>query len=162
MKYFALNPYKIYITDHVLNLLSSYKQLRSKTHESGGILLGQIKDDCIYILKASTPSKEDKSSRTTFDRSLQKAQIIIDYEFENSNQKTIYLGEWHTHPENFPKPSKIDIKMIISQLKENKLNEPFVICIIQGRKGIYIGKAENGKMSGIVVKDSELSNDTKT
>lgn len=149
MKRFELDQYSIYISEHVLSLLADYKQLKCNSHESGGILLGQVKDKEIYILKISIPSKLDKSSRTSFKRDRQKAQIIIDHEFQNSGQKTIYLGEWHTHPENYPKPSIVDVNMILSQQVENKLNEPFVLLLIQGLKGLFLGKAENKKIKGI-------------
>lgn len=45
----------------------------------------------------------------------------------NSGQKTIYIGEWHTHPENYPNPSGVDNKMIVQQYFKNRINEPFLI-----------------------------------
>jgi len=98
MKKLAVGKYSVFIVDHVLNRLSNSKQKKRKQNESGGILLGQIKDENIYIMRISEPTSHDRSSRTSFVRKREKAQIIIDYEFANSDNKTIYLGEWHTHP----------------------------------------------------------------
>jgi len=128
----------INITSSAIDVIEKYKQITKKSKESGGILLGQIIGKEVYILKVSIPNKFDKASRHSFNCNKDAAQVIINYEFINSGKKTIYLGEWHTHPENYPKPSDIDKKMIIKQYFKNKLNEPFLILIIQGLKGLYI------------------------
>ena len=113
--------------------------------ESGGILLGQVVDKTIYITKVSTPNRFDKSGRYKFVRNKKAAQIIIDHEFINSNGKTIYLGEWHTHPENKPSPSNIDIKMLSQQFKKNKINEEYLLLIIRGLQQIYIAFYDGNK-----------------
>jgi integrative and conjugative element protein (TIGR02256 family) len=138
MKEIIRNKTSIFISDSVFELFESYKQFGLTDNESGGILLGQIIEKGIYILRASTPNKFDKSSRYSFECNKDAAQVIINYEFLNSNKKTIYIGEWHTHPEKNPTPSGIDKSMIIGQFKKNKLNEPFLILIIQGLNGFYI------------------------
>lgn len=134
----------ILITRSVLNIFEKYKQTSKNTNESGGILLGQVTDDKVYILKVTTPNKFDKASRYSFDCNKDAAQVIIDYEFINSGHKTIYIGEWHTHPENYPNPSGIDKRMVNNQYFKNKLNEPFLILIIQGLIGFYVA-IFNGK-----------------
>ena len=35
--------------------------------------------------------------------------MIIDLEYANSNGKIQYIGEWHTHPQINPYPSKLDL-----------------------------------------------------
>lgn len=134
-----LQHYNIILSDAVLKILSSFRQIRKSQNEAGGILLGQIVGNNIYVLKASIPSKFDKATRYSFIRDKDIAQIIVDYEFHNSDRKTIYLGEWHTHPENTPIPSSQDKRMIGGQKKSGKLNESFLLLIIQGIKGIYVG-----------------------
>jgi integrative and conjugative element protein (TIGR02256 family) len=135
---------EILIARSILNLIEKFKQTSKNANESGGILLGQVTDDKVYILKFTTPNKFDKASRYSFDCNKDAAQVIIDYEFINSERKTIYIGEWHTHPENYPNPSGVDKRMIDNQYFKNKLNEPFLILIIQGLKGLYVA-IFNGK-----------------
>lgn len=135
---------KIKITRSALDVIERFKQDTKSAKESGGILLGQVKEKEVYILKVTTPNKFDKASRYSFDCNKDAAQVIIDYEFINSGQKTIYIGEWHTHPENYPNPSGIDKKMIGKQYFKNRLNEPFLILLIQGLKGLYVA-IYNGK-----------------
>jgi len=145
----TLQKYKIFIAPSVVSILAGYKQIHRKDCEAGGILLGQINEDGIYILKASIPNSRDKRSRMSFIRDRDRAQLIINHEFANSGGKTIYLGEWHSHPEKFPSPSSVDKAMIKDQFKKNKINEPFLIFIIQGISGIYIGLIADGEISGV-------------
>lgn len=127
-----------------LNVFSHFKQTGNK-HEKGGILLGQcLENNKILVTKATTPTLFDKSHRYSFHRDKKSAQLFINYEFLNSLGKTIYIGEWHTHPEDYPAPSSTDIKMIKNQFKKNLINENFLLMAIVGRKGFYIGYF-NGK-----------------
>lgn len=146
MKEIIRNKTTIFISDSVLELIKSFKQFGATNYESGGILLGQISEKGIYILRASTPNKFDKSSRYSFECNKDAAQVIINYEFQNSDKKTIYIGEWHTHPEKNSTPSGIDKSMIIGQFKKNKLNEPFLILMIQGLSELYIALWDGKKL----------------
>ena len=129
-----------------MNLIERFKQTHKKDSEAGGILLGQVTEKNVYILKVTIPNKFDSASRCSFDCNKDAAQIIINYEFFNSGQKTIYIGEWHTHPEDYPNPSVVDNKMIDKQYFKNKLNEPFLILIIQGLKGLYAAIFDGKKL----------------
>lgn len=153
MKSFTLDALNIHIDDHVLETMARYKQLKIKQPESGGILLGQVREKDVYILKVSMPTQFDEASRYSFDRNKKVAQIIIDYEFINSDRKTIYLGEWHTHPENIPSPSSQDKKMVKDQFIYNRLNEAFVLFIIMGLKGFFLGKFDGKNHVGIECKE---------
>ncbi|WP_086029119.1 Mov34/MPN/PAD-1 family protein [Tenacibaculum holothuriorum] len=154
MRIITLGSYKIHFTDDVLLLMAQFKQINSKQHEAGGILLGQVKENNIYITRISFPSESDKSSRYSFYRNKKNAQAIIDYEFHNSNKRTIYLGEWHTHPEDLPNPSDTDRKMINDQFSKNKLNEPFLLQYIQGLKGFYLALIEKDSNKEVRICDN--------
>lgn len=131
------NNIKIIIDNNVEELFLKFIQTKNKS-EQGGILLGSIKDNEIIINRASIPTVFDKSTRFSFERNKRSAQMAIDYEYLNSNGRIIYLGEWHTHPENNPTPSGTDLKMIKTQFEKNKINENFLIMIIIGLKGKYV------------------------
>lgn len=137
---------KIIISDSVISILERYKQLKKTDKEAGGIIIGQIKEDEIYVMKISTPNLFDRSSRYRFECDKDAAQIIIDYEFYNSGGKSIYLGEWHTHPERIPTPSSVDKKMIERQYKKNILNEPFLLLLIQGAEKTYLAMCDGKKL----------------
>jgi len=138
MERYKLPDYELIIQPDALKIMKSFIQNDKKKHESGGILLGQIKDSKIYVQNVSTPNKFDKSGRYYFHRDKDAAQIIIDYEFANSCGSVIYLGEWHTHPEAAPSPSTQDMRMIKGQYNSGTLNVPFVLMIIQGTCKIFV------------------------
>lgn len=135
----ALQGKRFYFTDEVVAILDFHKQRKSNDHEKGGIVLGKIQDNNIIINRLSVPTELDKSSRYNFERHRLSAQIIIDYEFHNSNKQVTYLGEWHTHPEDNPSPSKTDLKMIQQQILSNIIHTDFLVLMIQGRKKLYFG-----------------------
>ncbi len=155
MRLTKIGKYNVYFTKDVLLLISKFIQSKQKQYEAGGILLGQVKENNIYITRVSFPSNQDKSSRFSFSRNKDYAQAIIDFEFHNSNKRTIYLGEWHTHPEELPTPSTTDRKMIKDQFSKNKLNEPFLLQYIQGTKGFYLALLEPKNFNEIQVKEED-------
>ncbi len=147
MTEYNLGKNNVHIADSVMDLISNFRQTKSTDNEAGGILIGQIKDNNIYILKASIPNKFDKPSRYNFECDKEIAQIIIEHEFYNSEKKSIYFGEWHTHPQDIPIPSNIDKSMIYNQFRLNRLNEPFLILIIQGNSDLYVGFYDGKKLN---------------
>lgn len=134
-----IGEFNVFISEKVIKNIERYKQDTREMNESGGIILGQVLNHNIFILNFSNPCKNDKSTRYSFERDKKNAQKLIDFEFIDSNGKTIYLGEWHTHPENSPVPSNQDIKMIKEQFKKNKLNEKFILLFILGIQDFFIG-----------------------
>lgn len=134
-----LNKIKIIVHQIPLEIFERFTQYKKNQKESGGVILGKIINDQVHILRLSIPNSLDKSSRTNFERNKVAAQIIIDYEFINSNGQMIYLGEWHTHPENYPTPSPQDRKMLKEQFINNQLNVPYLLLIIKGIFGTHVG-----------------------
>jgi len=138
-----INKYDIVLHSQPISIVEKFTQYKKKDPESGGIILGKIIDKQINILKLSIPTPLDNSSRANFERNKVSAQIILDYEFYNSGGQLIYLGEWHTHPESFPSPSSIDLKMLKNQFSNNKLNTDFLILMIKGTEGMYLRIIDN-------------------
>ena len=136
---FNISNYDIHLHIQPKKILENFTQCKSTDPEAGGIILGKIIDNQINILKLSIPTSLDRSSRRNFERNKLGAQIILDYEFHNSNGQLVYLGEWHTHPESNPTPSKTDLQMLRRQFKDNSLNTDFLILLIKGIKSLYIG-----------------------
>lgn len=140
----VLSKYTISLSDNALNILNQYRQVGRNSFESGGIILGQVENGKVYVTKLSIPNQLDKANKTYFERHQLPAQLIINHEFHNSDGKTIYLGEWHTHPELHPTPSHMDIKMLQKQFEMNTINIDCIFLIIQGISHVYIGEY-NGK-----------------
>ena len=132
-----IENYTLFLSPEVMKILDMYIQRQLNDPESGGIILGRIIADNIEVQRLSLPTAIDKCTRTTFERQHLSAQIIINYEFANSNGQVTYLGEWHTHPEDHPTPSATDLKMIKEQFKQNKIHTDFLILFIQGHKSLF-------------------------
>ena len=138
-----LGNLSIKISIEVLEKMKIFIQDESHKLEAGGILIGHYLDDNKFsITDVSLPCKFDKSSRFNFTRSKKNAQNIINKIFKESNGKKIYLGEWHTHPEDYPTPSCMDNKSILEQVQGNILNSEIIFMLIVGRNGIYISSVE--------------------
>lgn len=152
-----VNKYTIVIHREPLEILNSFTQNSIKAPESGGIIIGKIIQGQINIIKLSVPTILDKSSRTNFERNKVSAQIILDYEFYNSNGQLTYLGEWHTHPEPFPVPSRTDLQMLKQQFKSNKIMTEFILFLIKGTKGIYLRIMDEEGFQEIKLNCSDLN-----
>jgi len=126
------NSFSLELSNHVEILISKYKQDRVDKPELGGVLLGLSENNRFKIVRASEPNSFDKSTRHTIDRNREIDQILIRYEEANSSGKVIYLGEWHTHPQDIPKISNQDQQMMRMRLKLSKLQLPRVFLAIQG------------------------------
>lgn len=141
----------ISLSKEVISIFKKYIQNDAKKPESGGIITGKIYENLVDILNCSEPSHLDKRSRYNYNRSHKSAQIYINEKFEESGGREIYLGEWHTHPEDIPIPSDIDIKSFNKTLNKNKLNSDIHFMIIVGILNIYLGIYKNGKFQYKVI-----------
>lgn len=137
----------ISLSKEVISIFKKYVQNDIKNPESGGIMTGKVYENLVEVLNCSEPSHLDKRSRYNYNRSHKSAQIYINEKFEESEGKEIYLGEWHTHPEDIPKPSITDIKNFNKTLNKNRLNSDIHFMIIVGIKAVYIGVYKNGKFT---------------
>lgn len=134
-----IGGYTIILHSEALSVMEFFTQKNDTQPESGGIILGKLIGNEVHILRLSPPTELDRSSRMNFERHRLSAQIIIDYEFHNSNRQVTYLGEWHTHPEKLPTPSPTDRNMIKTQFSKNHIHTDFLLLIIKGVLGFYIG-----------------------
>ena len=142
-----LDGITIKISKSVINNMMKFKQDAFEKPEAGGILIGYyIQNNSFSITDITTPTLYDKSSRFNFIRNIKSVQSTLKRLFKKSGGKKIYLGEWHTHPENTPTPSGLDNKSIIDQLKFNQLNSDIIFMIIIGRNGFYISSVKKWKI----------------
>jgi integrative and conjugative element protein (TIGR02256 family) len=126
-----------YSSERPVFLRAQHIQQGKNAPEQGGILLGSVSKPKLLVEKASLPSHFDKSNRYGFERDARVAQLLVEYEHKNSGGAIIYLGEWHTHPENDPTLSRQDWKMIEKQWKDGKLLTWGLVMVIIGLKSNY-------------------------
>lgn len=144
--------YKISISDVIMNAIIKYRQVNNNC-EAGGMLIGSIvtNSDEIEVYDYTEPLKEDNSNRLSFRRSNKHNEIIYK-KWKESNYTKLYLGEWHTHPQEIPKPSLIDIASWKMLLSKSNTESEILIFIIMGTcyVEIWIGdiKSKKVKRSG--------------
>lgn len=124
--------------DAYLSLLQ-YRQYEG--FEAGGVFTGSVIGLNQYRISKISPlcTVVDTSSTNSCERDAQKANDFIFDDYEASNHTRYYLGEWHTHPENNPTPSCIDVNSIEIIYKYSDCVIDGVFLIIVGIKSNYYG-----------------------
>lgn len=142
-----LNPFDeeslILIEQHVIDQIRPFRQVEIASSEAGGILLGFRRGSHLHVTDLTLPGMEDKRTRTSFYRSAVTHQKIAMARWLESKGTMGYLGEWHTHPQQDPSPSTIDIRewrVILSNVPQNMV---FVIAGNDDKSWIGIGRNKN-------------------
>lgn len=101
---------RLEVSHAAVEAMKSHRQMDPHAPEAGGILLGrELLDGNAVVDLALGPNPSDKRSRFRFHRNRKDAQTQIDAHWTSSGGVADYLGEWHTHPEDMPTPSAVDI-----------------------------------------------------
>lgn len=130
----------------VLETLAAYRQNSSCATEAGGVLLGYVRGDHLEVVQATKPQEEDTRLRTRFERSARAHQVIADRLWKESDGLIRYLGEWHTHPEDIPSPSSVDINGWAHRASVRQDGRA-TLSVIVGRMGMYIALVDKNKDS---------------
>jgi integrative and conjugative element protein (TIGR02256 family) len=95
------------IKGSVLAHLDRHRQRSTSDKEAGGQIFASYERSTITIREVTGPYDTDDRSRCRFtpDRSLEKRDVRKWF-----RKRRHYIGNWHTHPEPVPKPSRIDVK----------------------------------------------------
>lgn len=127
------------IKESVIEQLRTYCQ--TDGNEVGGILTGSVISDNIYrISNVSEPCIAfNSSNKYRFVRDAAQANTFIKEDFELSDHTRVYVGEWHTHPEDNPHPSSVDIESIIEIYTKSNIVIGGVFLVIVGLKTNYYG-----------------------
>jgi len=121
---------------------------KSGKREAGGILFGYVYGDHSKIIDISGPNRFDLFGHNYFIRSKRGAQPKINKAWARSNGTIIYLGEWHTHFEKYPKPSATDKCLMTNSLRTTKMEIDFLFLIIVGLDNTYwVGKQTGNKLT---------------
>ncbi len=123
----------------VLNVFWKHRQIDNIALEAGGQLFAETNNEGINITFASEPSKVDVRSRNRFEPCRKAENKAIRQMFKKSLH---FVGDWHTHPQQIPKPSSKDLQSIKEcfRLSDHELN--FFIMIVIGTadfpQGIWV------------------------
>ena len=100
----------VHINKDIIEIWEEYRQISSEAKEACGILIGhQIQGTEVFQLEfVTTPQKLDIRTRSNFVMKDPFHQKFLDKKYKESNGTSIYLGTWHSHPQNIPIQSSID------------------------------------------------------
>lgn len=146
---FIDNDIKIKITDNVLSILKKYIQ-DEKANEAGGILIAREDNDNgnIIIEYATEPLKNDKREKFRFYRKDRGHIEFYNKIYRENNKIYAYIGEWHTHPEDYPNPSFLDKYNWKKNCNKKSRNELYNIII--GRKEIKMWKIRKNEIINLL------------
>lgn len=130
------------LAENVLDVFEKHVQATDDSRESGGILLGSLRGTHLEIVEATTPSRLDGRSRFLFIRRTFWHRWIAESRWRSSGGTVRYLGEWHTHPEDHPRPSSID-KKEWRRLAATRQDGRPLLAIIVGREGLHMELVES-------------------
>lgn len=99
---------QVLIEAGVLATIHSYRQNASRKPEAGGILLGCRRGIHLHVIEATVPTQMDRRGPMHFERSSIGHQETAINRWIQSGGTVDYIGEWHSHPEIMPYPSRID------------------------------------------------------
>ncbi|MEQ5127734.1 Mov34/MPN/PAD-1 family protein [Providencia alcalifaciens] len=125
----------VVIMSEIVQRLNSYRQMHYSSTEAGGTLIGERRGHHIVVTHISEPGQDDIRSRSRIERKSAHHQQKVNDLFQQSDGFLVYLGEWHTHPEDFPQPSYIDMKSWLTGLTATET----MLVLIVGRKGVWLG-----------------------
>ena len=129
------------IESQVIESIYEFQQLDHSSKESGGILIGEYRGEHLRIVHLTKPGFLDTRQRFRFYRLSPHHQIYAYKCWIKSHHVQTWIGEWHTHPEDHPTPSFIDIENW-----NRKLPERLMILIIQGRISRWYGFWDGKKL----------------
>ena len=125
------------LADPVLAVFAQHIQARPSDVEAGGLLLGTVHGTHIAVVEATTPTKWDRRLRYFFERMSLGHSAIAQARWTDSGGMVRYVGEWHTHPQDYPYPSGTD-RTEWNKLSCAREDGRLMLAVIVGRRDLYI------------------------
>lgn len=124
------------LTELVVDTVLAHRQLKRSSTEAGGVLLGRLypRSGDVVVEAVTTPTKADRRSRFSFFRAKRPAQNAVQEAWCRTAGEQNYLGEWHTHPEDDPTPSPIDLSDWARLCNTAVFEQEALFFVIVGRK----------------------------
>lgn len=105
--------------------------------ESGGVLLGTVHERGLLVTIATTPTRLDRQLRYLFERLPFGHRAVAKRQWRQSAGTTRYIGEWHTHPQDIPVPSGIDL-VEWQKLAKKRADQRPLLAVIVGRHDLHV------------------------
>lgn len=123
-----MQPTVIRISPRALAVIASESAARSGPNETGGILFGHDFGHQILITAAGDPGPNAIHAPTRFKRDLAHATRLADAAYERDS--SIWVGDWHTHPQGPARPSRYDLRTYRHFLQDPELEFDRFLAVI--------------------------------
>ena len=133
---FGRSDAMLLIEPQVLEQLERFRQMAKSSPEAGGILMGYCRGPHTHVTEATIPTSRDVQRRFGFFRHAAHHQRVARRRWKESGETMDYVGEWHTHPEDAPSPSGVDLQHWQEIAKAS--SKPMVFLIV-GRVSNWCG-----------------------
>lgn len=110
--------------------VSRHRQSTPWATEAGGQLFGTLNAAQVRVIEASGPYVGDERSRYRYRSNPAAAQRAIE---DRHKRGLLYLGEWHTHAEDYPSASGLDDDAMRRLIASSQLNSNALLMMIVGR-----------------------------
>jgi integrative and conjugative element protein (TIGR02256 family) len=110
--------------------------------ESGGVLLGTVHKRGLLVTLATTPTRLDRQLRHLFERLPFGHRSVARRQWRQSAGTTRYIGEWHTHPQDIPIPSYVDL-IEWRKLAQKRADKRPLLAVIVGRHDLHVELAHS-------------------
>lgn len=132
----------IEFTASVIERFHSNRQRHFWSCETGGQLFGRIEGDRTRVEWATGPGPGSRRGRYHFWPLRAEEQLEIRRMYRDGLH---YLGDWHTHAERCPVPSRDDIEKITEIFGQSKHSLRAMVMVIVGTSelstGLWVGIA---------------------
>ncbi len=123
--------------ESVIAIFDRHIQALPSDYEAGGLLLGTVHGSNIMVVEATVPTVWDKRFQYLFERLPFGHSSIAQARWEGSGGTVRYVGEWHTHPQDRPRPSGLD-RDEWNKLSRKRADGRPMLAVIVGRKSLYV------------------------
>lgn len=130
---------RLIITEQAVEQMLAHVQRCFWHCEAGGVLLGRhlLDSEDVVVDEVTVPQSTDRRTRFSFFRS-KKHETIAKERWEAEASTLAYLGLWHTHPEDSPTPSSVDMSDWVQAVAKDTFDGPRLFFLIVGRKEIRV------------------------
>lgn len=118
-----------------MKTMSHYTRGSERAREAGGIFLGSYRGPHIEITAITEPLPGDRRARHVFNRRDPGHRAAAKSAWEKSGRTKTFTGEWHTHPEEVPTPSAVDLSTWKSLMNRSK--DPLAFIILGWSRNWY-------------------------